>query len=105
MNTNERDPDKHAFDDGLDEDHYYGPRPTTTVNKKKKKKRKHQGEGEGEEANGQQVFPPSTLNRASHTTTDSVSYYNLGATFVSFYNHVTRGTSLAPIFDSKQETL
>ena len=48
MNTNERDPDKHAFDDGLDDDHYYGPRPTTTVNKKKKKKRKHQGEGEGE---------------------------------------------------------
>ena len=93
----ERDPEKHALEDG--EEYYVPPHHQKRKNTKKRKQKEQQHQ------QPTNVFPPSTMNRASHTLTDSVSYYNLGATFVSFYNHVTRGTSLAPIFDSKQETL
>lgn len=86
----ERDPDKHMYDDG---EEYFSPR---RVKEKRKGKRKQQPKAE---------FPPSTQNRTTHTVTDTVAYYNLGATFVMFYNHVEKGDSLAPIFDSKQETL
>ena len=75
-----------------DDEEYFAPRqPKKKIRKKKKKK--------------EEQFPPPTQNRVTHTITDMVAYYTLGANFVSFYNHVQEGHSLAPIFDSKLETL